>query len=187
MIGIEELRKPQLPFAAGSRSASASQRCRIAPDKEMQLLIALAASAAALKPNNRLDAAAVTLDRPVAPLPTFAPLPVVADAPEKALAPDLPLRRAALREWAAENNRVEGLGEKIEVDSEGIVAAAPAKKGDILFAMSTESVVTAHAAYNDPDLLSLRPIAQKAGPGFGVVAVAALLAVRCGVPTARWR
>ena len=51
----------------------------------MQLLIALAASAAALKPNNRLDAAAVTLDRPVAPLPTFAPLPVVADAPDKAL------------------------------------------------------------------------------------------------------
>ena len=89
---------------------------------------------------------------------------------------DLPLRRAALREWAAENNRVEGLGEKIEIDEEGIVAAAPAKKGDILFAMSTESVVTAHAAYNDPDLLSLRPIAQKAGPGSEVVAVAALLA-----------
>jgi len=144
----------------------------------MQLLIALAASAAALKPVDRLDAAAVTLDRPVAPLPTFAPLPVVADSPEKMLedVPDLPLRRAALREWSAENNRVEGLGEKIEIDEEGIVAAAPAKKGDILFAMSTESVVTAHAAYNDPDLLSLRPIAQKAGPGFGVVAVAALLA-----------
>ena len=155
----------------------------------MQLLIALAASAAALKPVDRLDAAAVTLDRPVAPLPTFAPLPVVADAPDKTLedVPDLPLRRAALHEWSAENNRVEGLGEKIEVDEEGIIAAAPAKKGDILFAMSTESVVTAHAAYNDPDLLSLRPIAQKAGPGFGVVAVAALLAVRCGVPTARWR
>ena len=82
----------------------------------MQLLIALAASAAALKPNNRLDAAAVTLDRPVAPLPTFAPLPAVADAPEKMLdIPDLPLRRAALREWSAENNRVECLGEKIEI------------------------------------------------------------------------
>ena len=71
---------------------------------------------------------------------------------------------------------MEGLGEKIDIDVDGIIAAAPAKKGDILFAMSTESVVTAHAAYNDPDLLSLRPIAQKAGPGFGVVAVAALLA-----------
>ena len=76
---------------------------------------------------------------------------------------------------------------RLRLQRHGIVAAAPAKKGDILFAMSTESVVTAHAAYNDPDLLSLRPIAQKAGPGFGVVAVAALLAVRCGVPTARWR
>ena len=88
----------------------------------MQLLIALAASAAALKPVDRLDAAAVTLDRPVAPLPTFAPLPVVADAPDKTLedVPDLPLRRAALREWSAENNRVEGLGEKIEVDEEGM-------------------------------------------------------------------
>ena len=86
------------------------QRCCIAPNKEMQLLIALAASAAALKPVDRLDAAAVTLDRPVAPLPTFAPLPVVADAPDKTLedVPDLPLRRAALREWSAENNRVEG-------------------------------------------------------------------------------
>ena len=155
----------------------------------LAITLAAATGAAALKPVDRLDAAAVTLDRPVAPLPTFAPLPVVAEAPEKALddIPDLPLRRAALREWAAENNRVEGLGEKVDIDVDGIIAAAPAKKGDILFAMSTESVVTAHAAYNDPDLLSLRPIAQKAGPGFGVVAVAALLAVRCGVPTARWR
>ena len=144
---------------------------------KLVLAITLAA-AAALKPVDRLDAASVTLDRNVAPLPTFAPLPVVADAPDKALDdnPDLPLRRAALREWAAENNRVEGLGEKVDIDVDGIIAAAPAKKGDILFAMSTESVVTAHAAYNDPDLLSLRPIAQKAGPGFGVVAVAALLA-----------
>ena len=152
-------------------------------------LAGAATGAAALKPVDRMDAASVTLERNVAPLPTFAPLPVVADAPDKTLEDiaDLPLRRAALREWAAENNRVEGLGEKIDIDVDGIIAAAPAKKGDILFAMSTESVVTAHAAYNDPDLLSLRPIAQKAGPGFGVVAVAALLAVRCGVPTARWR
>ena len=106
---------------------------------KLVLAITLAA-AAALKPVDRLDAASVTLERNVAPLPTFAPLPVVADAPEKTLDdnPDLPLRRAALREWAAENNRVEGLGEKIDVDIDGIIAAVPAKKGDILFAMSTE-------------------------------------------------
>ena len=89
-------------------------------------LAGAATSAAALKPVDRMDAASVTLERNVAPLPTFAPLPVVADAPDKALDdnPDLPLRRAALREWAAENNRVEGLGEKVDIDVDGIIAAA---------------------------------------------------------------
>ena len=147
----------------------------------MQLFIAViatAAKAAGLKQLDRLDAAAVTLDRNIAPLPTFAPLPVLADAPKLVLddVPDLPVRRAALRKWADEGKRVEGLGDRIEIGEEGIVATAPANKGDVIFAMSTESVVTAHAAYNDPDLLSLRPIAQQAGPGSGVVAMAALLA-----------
>lgn len=145
-------------------------------------LASAARAAVSLKPVDRLDAATVTLDRSsVAPLPTFAPLPVLADAPKLVLddvpvLDNLPMRRAALREWADEGKCVEGLGDRIEIGEEGIVATAPAKKGDVIFAMSTESVVTAHAAYNDPDLLSLRPIAQQAGPGFGVVAMAALLA-----------
>lgn len=90
---------------------------------------------------------------------------------------DLGVRRQALREWLASGSRVEGLGETFDVAREGLVTLQDVKEGDVIFAMSNECVVTAHAAFNDPDLLRLRDYAAAAGPGFDVVAIAGLLSV----------
>ena len=89
----------------------------------------------------------------------------------------LPLRRKALREWLAFDGRVAGLGQVAELSPEGLVALQDIKAGDTIVAIRDETVLTAHAAYNDPDLLRLRAYREQAGPGFGVVALAGLLAV----------
>lgn len=89
----------------------------------------------------------------------------------------------AMREWLLAENRFQSicvdLG-AIEDDSDGIFVVSTNRKvtcGEVLFKLDRKSIWSAADAYRDKDMgPKLRDFAGKAGPGFGVVALAGAVA-----------
>ena len=86
--------------------------------------------------------------------------------------------RAAFAEWLVPLcPGLDGSRATLADDSTTITAARAYNADQVIYSISNDALLSPVAAYADKDVgPPLRDIAQKAGPGFGVVAVAGLLA-----------
>jgi len=88
------------------------------------------------------------------------------------------IQQAALLEsWLS--TRATGIGDRVVVAPDNtLIATVAIEAGDTVFALSDGLVLTARAAYADREMgIDLQAIANRVGPGFDSVALAAFLAV----------